>query len=157
MFKKIKPYIVSVIIALAVGGFSAFLTMDNMDIYKTINKPPFVPPAIVFGIVWTILYILMGISSANIYVNRKVNEEATSKGLWAYAASLIVNFFWSIIFFNMQEFVFALLWLVLLLILVIVTVINYKKVNYLSAYLQIPYILWLIFAGLLNAFVVFFN
>lgn len=157
MLKKIKPYIVSVIIALAVGGLSALFTMENMDLYSTINKPVIAPPAIVFPIVWTILYVLMGISSANVYVNREVNEKAASKGLWVYAASLIVNFFWSIIFFNMREFVFAFIWLILLLILVIVTIINYKKVKPLAAYLQIPYIIWLFFAGLLNILIVYIN
>lgn len=157
MLKKIKPYIVSVIIALAVGGLSAFFTMENMDLYSTINKPAIAPPAIVFPIVWTILYILMGISSANVYVNRETNEKVASKGLWAYTASLIVNFFWSIIFFNMREFVFAFIWLILLLILVIVTVINYKKIKPIAAYLQIPYIIWLFFAGLLNVLIVYMN
>lgn len=157
MFNKIKTYIVSVIIALAVGGLSALYTMENMDLYSTINKPALVPPAIVFPVVWAILYILMGISSADVYVNREINKEAASKGLWVYAASLIVNFFWSIIFFNMREFVFAFIWLLLLLILVIITVINYKKIKPLAAYLQIPYIIWLIFAGLLNILIVFIN
>lgn len=157
MFKKIKPYIVSVLIALGVGGLSAFLTMDNMDIYAALNKPAIVPPAIVFSIVWTILYILMGISSANVYVNREVDEEAATKGLWVYTASLIVNFFWSIIFFNMREILFAFIWLLLLLVLVIVTVINYRKVSPVAAYLQIPYIVWLIFAGLINILIVILN
>ena len=104
MWKAIKPYVISIAIALGVGALSAYFTRDSMDIYSYIVKPPLSPPSIVFPIVWTILYILMGVSSAYVYVNRKRNPEAATNGLFAYASSLVVNFFWSLIFFNMQNF-----------------------------------------------------
>ena len=157
MWKAIKPYVISIAIALGVGALSAYFTRDSMDIYSYIVKPPLSPPSIVFPIVWTILYILMGVSSAYVYVNRKRNPEAATNGLFAYAASLVVNFFWSLIFFNMQNFLFAFIWLILLWILIIVTIINYYKVSPVSAYLQIPYLLWVTFAGYLTLMIYLLN
>ena len=102
MWKKIKPYVIAVLIALAVGGLAAFLTRDSMDIYKEIVLPPLAPPSILFPIVWTVLYILMGISSAMIYLRKDSTPGAVQNALSVYAINLVVNFMWSIIFFNMQ-------------------------------------------------------
>ena len=98
--KKIKAYAISILIALGVGALSALATSGNMDIYSTINKPPLSPPAILFPIVWTLLFTLMGISAAIIYLSSAPATEKT-KALFVYAVSLFVNFFWSIFFFNM--------------------------------------------------------
>ena len=103
MKEKIKSYIIAIILPLAVGGLSAFFTRNNMDIYNRINTPSFVPPSIIFPIVWTIIYILMGISSAIIY-NSDASRVEKGNALYTYAASLFVNFFWSIIFFNWETF-----------------------------------------------------
>jgi len=150
MFSKLKPYIISILIALAVGGASALLTMGNMDIYNEIRTPPLSPPSILFPIVWTILYILMGISAAIIYTNTNSTDKLKKEALVPYASSLIVNFAWSIIFFNFRAFFVAFLWLLLLLFLIIKTIIAYKKISPLAAYLQIPYAIWVSFAGYLN-------
>ena len=107
MWKKIKPYVFSVIIALAVGGLSSILTRNNMEVYNNINRPPLAPPMILFPIVWSILFILMGISSAIVWVKRKDNSDAAIDALKTYALQLVVNFFWTIIFFNMQAYLFA--------------------------------------------------
>ena len=123
MFSKLKPYIISILIALAVGGASALLTMGNMDIYNEIRTPPLSPPSILFPIVWTILYILMGISAAIIYTNTNSTDKLKKEALVPYASSLIVNFAWSIIFFNFRAFFVAFLWLLLLLFLIIKTII----------------------------------
>lgn len=149
MKEKIKSYVVSIVIALAVGALSAFFTRNNMAIYSEIITPPLAPPAILFPIVWTILYILMGISAAMIY-NSNAPEMEKKNALYTYAASLIVNFFWSIIFFNMRAFLFALAWLFLLLYLIVKTIAKYYKIRPLAAYLQIPYALWVTFAGYLT-------
>ena len=156
MLKKLKPYIISVIIALAVGGLSALLTKNNMNIFEKINMPPLSPPSVVFPIVWAVLYILMGISSAIIYKNGTDREEVQS-ALKVYALQLAVNFFWSLIFFNMQAYLFAFVWLVLLWVLVIVMIVKFKKISPAAAWLQIPYLLWITFAGYLSLMIYLLN
>lgn len=150
MWAKLKPYVISIAIALGVGGLSAFLTRENMDIYERIIRPALAPPAILFPIVWTILYTLMGISSAKIWLQKKEKPELVLDALLAYAVQLFLNFFWSLIFFNMQNFLFSLIWLVLLWVAIIVMIIRFYRVEPLSALLQIPYLLWVTFAGYLN-------
>lgn len=150
MFSKLKPYVISILIALAVGGASALLTMGNMKIYSEIRTPPLSPPSILFPIVWTVLYILMGISAAMIYTDKNFNKKEKKEALVPYASSLIINFTWSIIFFNFRSFFVAFIWLLLLLYLIIKTIIEYKNINALAAYLQIPYAIWVSFAGYLN-------
>lgn len=146
----ILPYSVGIAIPLLVGTLSAFITMGDMDIYSVINTPPLAPPALLFPIVWTVLYVLMGISSTTVFLKRKEFPETVRQGLSAYAASLALNFGWSIIFFKAGAFLFAFAWLILMLYFIVRTVIAYFKVSRLSAYLQIPYILWVVFAGYLN-------
>ena len=156
MPKKLKPYIISVIIALAVGGLSALLTKNNMNIFEKINMPPLSPPSVVFPTVWAVLYILMGISSAIIYKNGTDREEVQS-ALKVYALQLAVNFFWSLIFLNMQAYLFAFIWLVLLWVLVIVMIVKFKKISPAAAWLQIPYLLWITFAGYLSLMIYLLN
>lgn len=154
---KLTTFIIAIIIPLAIGGFSAFLTKNNMDIYGEINTPPLSPPSFLFPIVWTILYILMGISSAFIWLNRSTNKDAAERGLLYYAVSLFFNFAWSLIFFNFRAYLFAFLWLLIMLVLIILTIVNYKKTVSIAAYLQIPYILWTAFAGYLTLGVFLLN
>ena len=156
MLKKLKPYIISVIIALAVGGLSALLTKNNMNIFDKINMPPLSPPSVVFPIFWAILYILMGVSSAIIYKNGTDREEVQS-ALKVYALQLAVNFVWSLIFFNMQAYLFAFIWLVLLWVLVVVMIVKFKKISSAAAWLQIPYLLWITFAGYLSLMIYLLN
>lgn len=150
MKKKLLTYIVSIAVALAVGGLSALLTRGNMDIYETIKTPPLSPPSILFPIVWTVLYILMGISAAKIWNDPFAFESEKRSALWTYGISLAVNFLWSIIFFNMRAFGFAFFWLLLLLFLIIRTIMKYYPISPKAALLQIPYALWVTFAGYLN-------
>ncbi len=154
MWNKIKAhlptYIIAVAIPLAVGTLAAWLTRDSMNIYSEINTPPLSPPGWLFPIVWTILYVLMGVSSALVYINREINPDAVMRGLTSYGISLALNFLWSILFFNFRLYLFAFICLVLLLYFIIMSVLYYKKVSPLAAYLQIPYIVWVAFAGYLN-------
>lgn len=146
---KWKPYIMSVLIALAVGGLSALLSMNGMELYEaTITKPALTPPGWVFSVVWTILYVLMGISAVRVWLTK--DSVARSRGLNLYVAQLIVNFFWSLIFFNAQAFGFAVIWLLLLWVLVFLMIRQFYKVDRLAALLQIPYLIWLTFAAYLN-------
>lgn len=157
MFEKIKTYAISILIALAVGGLSAFFTRNSMNLYRDIITPPLSPPSILFPIVWTVLFILMGISAAMIYLDKNASGAQKSSALATYILSLIVNFFWSLIFFNLRAFLFAFLWLLLLLYLVIRTIMKYYKINRVAAYLQIPYALWVTFAGYLTFAIWYLN
>lgn len=150
MISKIKPYAVSILIALLVGGASAFLTRNNMDIYDELITPPLAPPSILFPIVWTVLYVLMGISAAMIYTAKDEPFKERYSALAIYASSLVVNFSWSIIFFNLKAYLFAFIWLLFLLFLIVKTIMQYKKIRPIAAYLQIPYAVWVAFAGYLN-------
>lgn len=150
MWNKIKPYIISVAAALAVGGLSALLTAGNMDLYSTVTPPPLAPPSILFPIVWTVLYTLMGISAAMVYSEKENMPKEVSSALFVYAFSLFLNFFWSIIFFNMQAFLFAFVWLLILWVTILITIIKYYRISPVAALLQIPYLLWVTFAGYLN-------
>lgn len=157
MWKKIKPYVISIAIALGVGGLSALLTQDGMEAYKNVNQPSLSPPEIVFPIVWTILFTLMGISSAIVFKKRQEFGDEVLPALKVYAFQLIVNFFWSIIFFNLQSYLFSFIWLLILLALIIIMILKFKKISNIAAYLQIPYALWVTFAGYLNLMIYFLN
>lgn len=157
MWEKIKPYVFGIAIALGVGGLSSLLTKDNMQIYEQINKPALAPPMILFPIVWGILFVLMGISSAIVYEKRETDKEASQEALKVYALQLAVNFFWTIIFFNMQAYLFAFIWLIVLWVLIILMIIKFKKISPTAAYLQIPYLLWVTFAGYLTLMIYLLN
>lgn len=150
MKRRVLVFGVAIAVALAIGGFSAFLTRENMNLYDEINSPPLSPPGFLFPVVWTVLYILMGVSSALIWFKRTEDKAAADRGLMIYAVSLFFNFVWSLIFFNFKAYLFAFIWLLALLALIILTIVNYKRVCPIAAYLQIPYALWVAFAGYLN-------
>ena len=150
LFKKYSVYIISIGISLAISILSALITMGKMSIMETLVKPPLSPPPAAFPIVWTILYILMGISAAIVYKARSTDKKAARSGLIVYAISLAANFLWSVIFFNLEKYLFAFIWLLFLLSLIILTIVEYKKASWRAAFLQIPYTIWVIFAGYLT-------
>lgn len=154
---SIKTYGIAIAIPLAVGILSSMLTMDNMRIYGEVETPPLAPPSILFPIVWTVLYVLMGISSGIVWQNRAKDPKSAEEGLSYYAVSLVFNFTWSIIFFNFRQFFVAFVWLLILLYLIIRTILAYRKVSPVAAYLQIPYALWVAFAGYLNIGIWYLN
>lgn len=157
MWDKLKPYFISIFISLGVGGLSAFLIRKNIYIYSLLRKPPLAPPAIVFPIVWTPLYILMGIGSARIFLRKSAYLDDVFDALLNYALQLIFNFLWPIIFFNMCTFLFAFIWLVVLWISIIKMIFKFSKLDTIAAYLQIPYLLWVTFAGYLNFMIYLLN
>ena len=150
MWAKFKPYIISIAIALAVGGLGTFLIRNNLYLYAIIDKPAFSPPAFLFPIVWTILYVLMGISSARIWLQRDIHAYEAMDSLLSYALQLTLNFFWPIIFFNMRTFLFAFIWIVVLWASILKMVFKFSVLDKTAAYLNIPYVLWVTFAGYLN-------
>lgn len=140
-----KDLIISVLVPLGLGFLVSILTNSNM--YGSIIKPSFAPPGILFPIVWTILYILMGISSYLVSIS---NHYLKDKSLIIYYIQLIINLLWSFFFFTFKLYLFSFIWIILLIIIVIIMIIMFYKINKLSAYLQIPYLIWIIFASILN-------
>ena len=159
--KEIKKYIFSVLIPLLIGYLSNILAklisgVDTTTYYHELIKPGFAPPGIIFTIVWTILFILMGTSSYIILSQRK-NELKTKDAMFYYWLQLALNFLWSILFFGLQLRLTALIDLILLLVFLVIMVYKFYKIKPIAAYLNIPYILWLIYAGVLNYFVWLIN
>ena len=158
MKNKSKTFIciALVISPILIGIASAILTRDMMKEYGSLNKPFLAPPTIVFPIAWTILYLLMGIAAAMIY-SKEEYSEYRSVGLTLHFVQLILNFFWSIIFFNMGKYFFAFVWLVILWLVVFSMLMNYRKISKTAFFLNVPYIVWLTFAGYLNLAVAVLN
>lgn len=129
-----------------VGGALVGLIISGYMNYGDMVKPPLSPPSYIFPIVWTILYILMGISY---FIATKDNENDKELNQ-IYILQLLVNFFWPIIFFVLKMYFTAFFWIILLLILVIIMIKELLKINKISGYLQIPYLMWLLFATYLN-------
>ncbi|NUM36430.1 MAG: tryptophan-rich sensory protein [Candidatus Brocadiae bacterium] len=155
-FTFLFKLILFIAIPLLIGSSSSYFAKDSMSQYKELIKPSFSPPGWIFGIMWTILYILMGIASFRIYISHA--ETKTKRAALAYyAAQLGVNFFWTIIFFHLQLRGLALLWLILLWALILLTMQKFYKIDKLSASLLLPYILWVSFAGILNYEIWFLN
>jgi benzodiazapine receptor len=153
---KIGAAILSIIIPLAVGGLSAYLGMSNVKDYETFIKPAFSPPGWVFPIVWTILYILMGLAAYRIWGHGK-NGEDTKKALVLYGIQLFLNFLWTIIFFRFRLYGLAFVELLVLLVFIMLTTFEFFKIDKIAGYLMIPYILWVSFAGVLNFAIWYLN
>ena len=133
MWQKIKVYGIGIAIPLAVGGLSALLTRNSMEIYSEINLPFLAPPSWLFPVVWAVLYVLMGISSAIIYKQKDADPEEVRRALWLYGINLAVNFAWSIIFFNLQAFFGAFVWLLLLIFIIIKMISSFYRIKPLAA------------------------
>ena len=143
MKKNWKTLLICILIPLAVGTVAGLLTKGGMEQFQELNKPMLAPPAWLFPVVWTILYILMGASSYLIL-------DQKGKALTIYGYQLLVNFLWPVFFFNFGWFGFSYLWLILLWILVAKMIWEFDKISLTAALLNIPYLLWLSFAGYLN-------
>lgn len=148
-----SAFIIAILIPLAVGSISALIS-GNMSAYSALNQPPLSPPGFVFPIVWTILYILMGISSYIIYSSNRYEK---SKALLLYGIQLFFNFCWSIIFFRFNLYLFAFIWLIVLICIIVLMIKEFYMVSSLAAKLQIPYLLWCLFAAYLNFWIFIMN
>lgn len=152
-FIQLKLLIVCIAIPLLIGGLSGFITRNSMQIFQQFNKPPLTPPGYLFPIVWTILYILMGLASCLILSS----DKKATPALTFYALQLIVNFFWPIFFFRFGWPLFSFLWLLLLWLLILKTIALFYEISKPAAYLLIPYLLWVTFAGYLNLSIYLLN
>lgn len=149
MSKKTKQILICLAIPLVVGGLSALVTRGGMDTFEKINKPSLSPPGWLFPVVWTVLFILMGIASYLVLVSGKPQMDI-NRALVVYGIQLIFNFFWSIFFFNFSLYLFSFFWLVLLWLLILATTVLFYRISKPAGYLMIPYLLWVTFAGYLN-------
>lgn len=150
---NLKKLFVSILIPVGLGALVGFIS-SSYNNYSDLTLPSFAPPGILFPIVWTILYTLMGISS---YIISESNSFEKEKALSIYWKQLIINLLWSIIFFVFNLKTLAFIWIILLIIAVIIMIKRFLSINKLAGYLQIPYLLWLFYAAILNLSVIFLN
>ena len=144
-----KPYVFWILFTEAVGALAGWLTRDGTKAYtEFVTKPPLSPPPLTFPIVWSILYALMGISAARIWLADGHPEQKRS--LILYLLQLTFNFFWSIIFFGFGNYALAFFWLLALWVLILLMILSFRRVDRAASLLQIPYLLWVTFAGYLN-------
>lgn len=153
---KWKPLLISILIPIAIGGLASFLTRRTMEIYPSIEHPPLSPPGIVFPFVWGILYILMGIASYLVY-QKDFESSGKMHALKLYTIQLVLNFFWPILFFNIQNYWLSFILLLILLFFVLLTTIAFYTISRNAGLLLIPYLIWLVFAAYLNLGVAILN
>jgi len=156
MEKNLRNLLIAVAIPLLVGAAAGLLTRDSMEVFENLQQPPFAPPGILFPIVWTILYTLMGIASYLVYTSGKELEEV-SGALTVYGVQLVVNFLWPIVFFRFGWYTFAFFWLILLWVLVLYTILLFYRISKPAAWLMVPYLVWLTYAAYLNLGIVLLN
>jgi len=150
MLKRALLLISFILVPLLIGGISGYVTISAISSwYSTLVKPSFNPPNWIFGPVWTTLYILMGYSSYRIYQSPK--SDSRNQALTIYGLQLIFNFFWSILFFKFHLLGVALIEISILLVLLIMMFIRFKQIDRTAAFLNIPYLIWVSFATILNA------
>ena len=150
---NLKRLLISIAIPLAVGGLSTLLT-GGYDNFQTLTKPPLSPPAWLFPIVWTILYILMGIAAYNVTDPKNRN---TDRAMGFYYVQLAANFLWPLVFFSAEMYALAAILLIVLILLIIATMLEFGQINRTAALLLIPYLLWCAFALYLNIGVAVLN
>ena len=151
-----KTLLIFVAIPLLVGGISALITMDSMQYFELLEKPPLSPPGWLFPVVWTVLYVLMGIAS---YLVVSFGAEPPQKisALKVYFLQLAFNFLWSIFFFNLELYGFSFVWLLTLLFLIVISTVRFWRIDRRAGMLMLPYILWVTFAGYLNLGIALLN
>lgn len=159
--KEIRNFLISVLIPLIVGYASSFISqllagVEISTYYSQLIKPGFAPPSFIFPIVWTILYILMGISAYKI-MKKGYELPKVKDAMFYYWLQLGLNFIWSILFFGMDLRFTALVTLAVLFIVVVVMTVKFAKLDKKAAYLNIPYIVWLLYALALNYFIWMIN
>lgn len=153
MNPKTKNLILNIALPIGIGAVSGILTMGGMKEFASLNQPPLSPPGWIFPVAWTVLYALMGFATYLVCQSEhRMTESFMSResALQVYGAQLIVNFFWSIIFFGFNMYLLAFFWLLLLWALIIANIIFYGNIKPLAGWLLVPYLLWVTFAGYLN-------
>lgn len=150
----LKALSLSLAISLGIGAASCVIIINSMEAYKELVLPPLAPSGYVFLLIWIATFILMGISSYIIYVSK---SDEKNRALIIYGTQLLVNFFWPIIFFSGQMFLLAYFWLLILWVLVVSMITYFYPIDKLSGLLQVPYLIWVTFAGYLNFMIYYLN
>ncbi len=154
MVLKCRSFLYSSAITFIFAILGGIVTYIGMPRFQNTVQPPLSPPAYLFPIVWTLLFLLMSVSAAIIYDS---DDEISPKALFLYMIQLTLNFWWCVLFFGFRLYFFSFIWLLLLLLTVFVMTVLFYRVNKLAGILQIPYILWLTFAAYLNFGIWFLN
>ena len=145
---RTKSLIKNLAIPLLIGALAGFLTSgDVKEFTATAKQPFFAPPGWVFPVVWTILYALMGFAA---YIIENTGSPRKSRALTVYYIQLFLNFVWSFIFFSAGNYLFAFIWIIILWVLIIATILEFKMIKNRAAYILIPYLIWVTFAAVLN-------
>ncbi|AIY79402.1 tryptophan-rich sensory protein [Clostridium botulinum] len=150
------PLILSIGIPLIIASFINVIMPYMGELYDSLNKPFFAPPGSVFPIVWTILYILMGIACYRVYI-LKYRGIDTSSAIFTYSIQLLLNFLWVFIFFGLRLYGIAFIELLIILFFAVLTFIKFYNKDKIAGLLFIPYLLWLTYAGVLNFYVWMLN
>ncbi len=156
MPKSKKTLVVCLLFPLIAGGVSGFLTRNGMETFAYLNKPPLSPPGIVFTIVWTVLYLMMGLASWLVLTSGE-RPEQIRQALFFYVVQLIVNVLWPVFFFSLGWYLFSFFWLLLLFVLILVVIWLFSDLSQTAAWLMVPYLIWTVFAGYLNLGVYLLN
>lgn len=151
---KWKALLINIAVPLLTGAIASLISREGFKEYGNVVQPALSPPGWLFPIVWTILYILMGISTYLIYEKDKTINKPS---LILYAIQLAINFIWPVFFFGFKAYLFSFILLIVLALFVVTMIIFFYKENKLSGLIQIPYLLWLIFASYLNLSVFILN
>ena len=138
-------------------GFLISIPLGIPEKYALLQKPPLSPPPILFPIVWTILYLLMGLGSYIAYKSALNNNTPISEPLTPYIIQLLFNFLWTPVFFGFRNYLLGAIISLIIIVFLIWTIIEFFKLNRFSAYIQLPYLLWSIFASYLSFGVFFLN
>jgi len=153
---NLKLLFICIIIPLATGALAGFITKNSTEVFNFVNKPPLSPPAILFPIVWTVLYILMGISLYFV-LNSFADNDQKKAAIKIFALQLAFNFVWPLLFFGLELYLVSFVWLLILIVLIILMIKQFAGSSKLAAYLQIPYLVWVVFAGYLNLMIFLLN
>lgn len=154
--KNKKRLALCIAAALAAGGLGAWLAGDSMGGYGAMYKPLLSPPGWVFPVVWTILYVLMGLASYLVW-DADAAAPRKKRALSLYAAQLAVNALWPLLFFRLGQYLPAFFWLLLLAVLVWACSVLFRYISRRAGALLTPYLIWLAFAAYLNLGVYLLN
>lgn len=156
MSHKLRQLLLCIGIPLAVGGLSGWVTRGAMEDFQALNQPPLSPPGWLFPVVWTVLFVLMGIASY-LVVRSQGPEKLVKRALVFYGIQLGFNFLWSILFFNLGLYLVSFFWLVLLWCLILLTTLQFSALDRCTFWLMLPYLAWVAFAGYLNLGIFWLN
>ena len=149
-----------ILLPLVGGSIITLFTINAQEAFGAFRQPPLAPPAWLFPVAWTVLYIMMGVASYLIYrVRAKKAGEKRLKAaeLWLFYVQLLFNFVWTLLFFNANLKYFAFFWLVVMWLMILVLIVLCFKNRRAAAWLLVPYLLWTTFAGYLNLAIAILN